>query len=296
MNLVQAESLDGLASEAVRKCQKEPVVNLILHGVFPYEEVNSDFVKMNDEIAAKWQNPNKPCDLFINHGEYIHKYGNGQEFLVDELMRKKSSNRACLSLMNMADIIDSGDAPLPSFLILQFGLPKATSDKVLVTAYFRALEVSRFLPINLAEISQNIRFFKSRFTSIEYFELTIIAFRAHIIRGFHCLQKASLDIQDAVEITLAVDRRELGKLRGWLASKIAVTESIVCTAGLEVLCRALEKCGEAYDKSILVDVRAALGNMKRLREMRKATSNTQEINNLNKNIESSLRSAVKKLK
>lgn len=291
---IEANSLSELARKAIKKCKEKPVTNLILYGIFPYEEVNSEFVKMNDEIAAKWQNPSKPEDLFINHGEYIHKYGDGKEFLVDELRRKKDSNRACLSLINMEDIINSSDDPIPSFLILQFGFPEGALNKILVTAYFRALEVSQFLQINLAEISQNIRFLKGKFPSIKYFELTLIAFRAHFISQFHCLKKTSIDIADPVDIAIAVDRKELPQLREWLDSKIVVSESVICTDGLEVLYRALEKCKGKYEKSLLMDIKEALNDMKRLREIRKASSHSEEINNLSTNIKNKLQSAREK--
>ena len=292
---IEANSLSELARKAVNKCKEKPVTNLILYGIFPYEEVNSEFVKMNDEIAAKWQNPSKPNDLFINHGEYIHKYGDGKKFLVDELRRKKDSNRACLSLINMEDIINSSDDPIPSFLILQFGFPEGASNKILVTAYFRALEVSQFLQINLAEISQNIRFLKGKFPSIKYFELTLIAFRAHFISQFHCLKKTSIDIADPIDIAIAVDHKELPQLREWLDSKIVVSESVICTDGLEVLYIALEKCKGKYEKSLLMDIKEALNDTIKLREIRKASSHAEEINNLSTNIKNKLQSAREKI-
>lgn len=293
---IEAKSLKELASEAVSKCKEKPVTNLILHGIFPYEEVHSSFVQMNDEIATKWQNSNRPNDLFINHGEYIHKYGNGRKFLVDELRKKRDSNRACLSLINMKDIINSGDDPIPSFLILQFGFPEGISDKILVTAYFRALEVSQFLPINLAEISQNIKFLKGKFPSIKYFELTLIAFKGQVIPQFGCHKKTSIDIANQVDITLAVDHKELPKLREWLNSKIVVNDSVVCIAGLETLYKALEKCRGKYEESFLTDIKEALDDMKRLREVRMFSSYAQEINNLNENIKDKLEGAIKQLK
>lgn len=292
---IEAHSLSELASEAVNKCKEKSVTNLILHGIFPYEEVNSEFIKMNDEIAAKWQNPTKPDDLFFNHGEYIHKYGDGKEFLVDEIRRKKDSNRACLSLVNMEDIINSGDNPIPSFLILQFGFPEGVLNKILVTAYFRSLEVSQFLPINLAEISQNIRFLKNKFPSIKYFELTLIAFKTHFIPQFHCLKKTLIDIENPVDIAIAVERKELHKLREWLDSKIAVSESVICIDGLEALYRALKKCEEKYERTLLMDIKDALNDMKRLKEIREASSHSEEIDNLNRNIKNKLQSAKDKI-
>ena len=296
MIIIERKSLGELATEAIKTCKEEAVANLILHGIFPYEEVNSEFIKMNDEIAAKWQNPIKPDELLINHGQYINKFGDGKKFLVEELRRKKDSNRACLSLINMGDIIGSGDKPIPSFLILQFGFPEDNFDKIAATAYFRALEVSQFLPINLTEISQNVRLLKSKFPTIEWFELTIIAFRAHFIPQFYCLKKALIDAVHAVDIAFAVEHKELKKLREWIDSKMAVSESVICTDGLEALYRALVRCEAKYEKGLLSDIKEALDDMNKLREIREVSSHSELIEQLNANIRKRLLSARQRIK
>jgi len=293
---IEGKTLGELATEAISACEEKAVTNLILHGIFPYEEVNSGFIKMSDEMAAKWQSPIKPDELFINHGQYINKFGDGKKFLVEELTRKRDSNRACLSLINMGDIIGSGDKPIPSFLILQFGFPEDNFDKIAVTAYFRALEVSQFLPINLTEISQNIRFLKSKFPTIERFELTIIAFRAHFIRQFHCLKKAPIDAVHAVDIAFAVERKDLKQLREWIDSKMAASESVICTDGLEALYRALVRCEEKYEKGLIKDIREVLDDMNKLRETREASSHAELIGKLNADIRKKLLSARQRIK
>jgi len=296
VEIIEAKSLGELAAEAAKKCEERTITNLILRGEFPYKEVDSEFIKMNDDVAQKWQTPIRPVDLFINHGEHINRFGDGKEFLVDELRRKKDSNRACLSLLNMGDIIGSGDKPIPSFLILQFGFAEDSTDKILVAAYFRALEVSQFLPINLSEISQYIRFFKSKFPTIERFELTIMAFRAHLIRQFHCLRKAAIDAADPVDIAIAVERGHVKTIRQWIDSKMTVSESVICTDGLEVLYKALMRCEEKYEEAVRNDIKEVLDAMKQLREIREVSSHSELIDKLNKDIRRKLLAAREKVK
>lgn len=49
---------------------------------------------------------------------------------------------------------------------------------------------------------------------------------------FLCLKKTSIDIADLVDIAIAVDHRELSKLREWLDSKMIVSEPIISSNGL----------------------------------------------------------------
>lgn len=296
MAVIVAESLAEVAAEAHRVCEKAPVTNLVLRGLFPYEEAESDFVMAFDDIASDWQSPVAPDDLFFSHGAYIHKHGDGRKFLVDELKRKRDSNRACLSLVNMQDIIDSGDRPIPSFLVLQFGFSEGMPNTIVVTAYFRTLEVSEFLPINLAEICQVIRYLKDHIPDIVEFELTIVAFRAHSIPGFHCLRKASLDTASAVDITVAVRSKDFVKLRGWLDSKVNVEESVIWTEGLEALYSDLKAFEGLYAEEVLINVEEALAGMERLRTVRRSSSHSPQIQIQSDKIRANLSRARDKLR
>ena len=295
MVLIQGKSLADLASRARSACDKGAVTNLVLRGTFPYEEAECEFVMTFDDLAEKWQSPTVPDDLFISHGSYIHRYGDAKEFLVAELTRKRDSNRACLSLINMQDLINSGDAPIPSFLVLQFGFAQEMPKTILVTAYFRALEVREFLPINLAEICQVLRHLKDHLPEIEHFELTIVAFRAHSIPGFHCLRKASLDTASAVDITVAVQAKDFVKLRAWLDSKINVEESVIWTAGLTNLSSALQAYPKVCPADVLDHVEEALADMERLRTVRVSSSHSPQIRKLSRKIQANLSSARDKL-
>ena len=285
---IEAESLSKLAAKALEECKKGVVHNLVLSGDFSYNESESHFVMTHDGIASKWQDPRKPNELLINHGQYIHKYGDGLLFLVRELKKKKDSNRACISLIGMEDIINSHDDPIPSFMILQFGFAGDDPKTILTAAYFRALEVSCFLPINLAEISQVIRTLKIHFPEIERFQLILHAFRAYAKQNFYCLRKASIDSAEPILIAYAVKEKNFAKLKDWLDSKITIEESIICTDGLHHLRQAIDIQKTDYNHEILIHLDNVLNNMQRLRLTRQSTSHGKAIKELEKNIKKEL--------
>lgn len=285
---IEAESLSELAKKAQTECEERVVHNLVLSGNCSYDESESEFAMNFDGLASEWQDPRKPKELLINHGQYIHKYGNGLLFLVRELKKKKDSNRACISLIGMEDIINSHDDPIPSFMILQFGFAGDDPKTLLAAAYFRALEVSCFLPINLAEISQVIRTLKIHFPEIERFQLILHAFRAYAKQNFYCLRKASIDSAEPILIAYAVKEKNFAQLNDWLDSKITVEESIVCTDGLHHLREAIHIQKTDYNHEILAHLDNALDDMQRLRLIHQSTSHGKAIAELEKNIKQRL--------
>jgi hypothetical protein len=294
MKTVNADTLADLADNAVHECGTQVLHNLVLGGVFPYAEAESDFVMDYDTQASEWQNTKKPDSLWINHGEYIHTHGDGRDFLAQELRNKPDSNRACLSLICMEHIAGSHDEPIPSFMVLQFGFPTVDRSILLVTAYFRALEVKCFLPINLSEIAQYIRFLKLSFPAIVRFELTVIAFKAYARENFNCLRKSAIDTVSPAMITHAVGEKRVDQIAEWLDSKINVEESVVCFDGLKHLSDAMLMYKAQYNDRIRERLSAAIDKMNRLQTMRQASSYGDAIAKLSEEIRSDL-VAVRKL-
>lgn len=144
--------------------------------------------------AFDFQNPTCPETLHMNHGEYIHKYGDGINNVINQLKEKHASNRAIISLINQEDIMESKDNPIPSFMILQFSIEENT--KLYVTTYFRALEVSKFLRINTEEIRQIIEKIMAENIQLNEIFLNIFAFRAYIDSDINPLKKPKIDTYD----------------------------------------------------------------------------------------------------
>lgn len=93
----------------------------------------------------------KPDDLLFNHGEFITQ--EGFEHIINEIKQKPGSNRALYSLLSYNNICGQGDHPIPSFLLFQV----TVEDNILyATTYFRALEIAKFLKINVQEIKLNL--------------------------------------------------------------------------------------------------------------------------------------------
>lgn len=296
MNLktITGKSLSEIHEKALRLCKKNPQVNLIITGEFSIEEANSEFILSFQKDARLWQNKNRPSELLFSHGEYIHRFGDGHAYILDELNNKIDSNRAVFSLLNMNDILNSGDGPIPSFLILQFGFKEESRKTLCVTAYFRALEIQSFLPINIAEICENVKLLTNRFPTIEKFSICIHAFRAHVIDGFNCLKQAPVDALSPAEIAHAVERRQVNSIINWLTSKLCYQESIIETKGLKNLLNSMVLSKDFYGPCITA-LESALKTMEKLEQARKHSSHSNQIQKMGSTIRNQLERAVKSL-
>lgn len=292
LEIIKAPSLAELAQEAIMRCEKCTIHNLVLHGEISIEEIDCEFVKANTALAKKWQATTPSRDLYMTHGQYINLGSKpGLEFIIDELKSKPDSNRACLSLINMLDIIDSGDDPIPSFMVLQFSFLDGGLKRLQVTAYFRALEVLNFLPINIAEICDIIRGIRSNFPNLEKVVMTIFAFRAYCRSGFSCLTKASIDIATPMEIAIAVEKQDLSKIIEWIDSKLYTTDSVISTSGLDNLSKGLEESTKKYPADLVRYIDETIQTYKEIRDVRKLSSYSTQITNLQNKAHNSLQSA-----
>lgn len=289
----ESESIEGLWKKSIIECKEKVLENVILNGEFDINEINSNFIKIHQEEASMWQNKEKPDELIINHGEYIYK-GNseklGVEFIIQELKNKKCGNRACYSLINMHDIINSGDEAIPSFMILQFSFSKEDNNKLLVSAYFRALEVKEFLPINLSEICLNIEKIKQSFPNIKKFELSIFIFRAQYIEGFNCLRHSKLDILKAATMVKYLMKDKAQVIEA-LKDKHRVVESVITTKGIENLMEAIDNVDEEdlHNKRNIQDqISNILNIMNKIKTMRESTSIQTQIDIETENLQKEL--------
>lgn len=274
------DSIECLWSSVVKACKadaKYTLENVIINGSFNIDEINSNFINIHKEEAEKWRRVTKPEDLIINHGEYINKgRGNYKEelginFIIKELKNKNCGNRACYSLINMEDIVGSGDQAIPSFMILQFSFSNYDSERLLVSAYFRALEVNEFLPINLAEICLNISEIKEKFPNIKIFELNLFAFRAQYIKDFNCLRQSKLDILKSTDM-VKYFMKDTSKIIEALKDKNMMIESVIITKGIKNLMEAIESVDDEdlnnkdNIKRKLAEVFEAMESIKKMRE------------------------------
>jgi hypothetical protein len=269
-NRITASSLEELTQKTQSLCKNKYIENLHLTGLFNIDQINSNFIKLYTEKASEWQAKERPINLHINHGEYIHQIIDGKEFVIGELKNKKYSNRACISLIDMNSIVESKDNPIPSFLIAQFGFSKKSENTLLVTLYYRALEVGHFLPINLAECCIYVSEIKKHFPDIENFLLNIHAFRAQLIPGFHCLEKAEIDYLSPIKITKIIYELDINRIKTLLFDKLNKVESVIDTSGLNYLYEAFEVSEKNNElkriKEILQQIIEKMSEVKKIRE------------------------------
>lgn len=190
--------LENISIKAKEKIGSDAyLINFDLKVTFKKNLINNCMSSVYQD-ALDFQNPVRPDTLHMNHGEYIHKCGDGINNVINQLKEKHASNRAIISLINQENIMESKDTPIPSFMILQFSIEDGT--KLYLTTYFRALEVSKFLRINTEEIRQIIEKILAKNIQLNEIYLNIFAFRAYIDLDINPLKKPKIDTYDKQDI------------------------------------------------------------------------------------------------
>jgi len=204
--------------------QEEFVLNFYLPVQFSPQLLEESAFHTQEKLARKFQAYPKPDDMYINHGEYIKD--NGIDHMIKCLKEKRNSNRALISLIDQDDIIDSGDNPIPSFLILQTNID---NNKLFLTVYFRALEISTFLKINLEEIriiaSKILQELDSLY-QINQIELHIFAFRAYIKEDINTLIRPKIEMLDEATLLKKLEKKP-HEIASLLDEKIQTVSTII---------------------------------------------------------------------
>lgn len=261
------KAFDQIVTDGHNACKSGPAHNLLLAYEFSPDLLNSDFVKFHEPKAREWQTDPPPSNLFFSHAQYF--YGErGLQYVIEELKSKSNSRRALLSLANMDVFMGSGDRAIPSFMIAQFAIQ---SDVLYVTEYYRAIEVSQFLPINLAEAALLVKRIIDKVSRPNLIRLCVLAFQAHLTESFHCLEKAPLDMLKGAEIGVEVSRKNLDLLIDWLEGK-KWFESEIATQGLEELLAAVTRCADQYSSAFRSHLAEALQTLQEIKKMRGSSS------------------------
>jgi hypothetical protein len=205
-----------------------------------------DRVKLLDvfEEAAQWRQKSPSDDMYFSHGQY---YGDGIQHIIEELRLKPTSNRALYSLLAQRDISGKCDDPIPSFLTFQCSIE---GNVLYCTASFRALEVSRFLKINLEEIRQNLVEICQSLPAVESIHLHIFAFHAYVrSAAAAALRRPMIDVTPDAKLLRLMQKgeeRELDELLGGLEQ----STTVVTSKSLEVLLGILQMSDAGLHTSI----------------------------------------------
>jgi hypothetical protein len=246
----QADRFEDVADAANAACRPDPLFDLVLRYDLPFEVVRSSFVQVHESDAQEWL-ASESQRFHLTHGAYFQGE-RGLDHVVHELKRRAGSRRALLSLVAMDHMLGSGDEPVPSFMILQFAVEAET---LYATAYFRALEVTRFLPINLTEIALHCR---------------------RLDEGFPAHEKAEVDRVSLAKVATTVYRGDTAQVKEWLLGKRA-RDSKVVTAGLEAIRDAAEDAEEIYSASFLDAMNQLIEAQRRVRAYRRLRSEGRQI-------------------
>lgn len=262
---------------------KERNLNFIFSAEITARSLRKDGIASVTEKAEQWRNKIKPDDLVINHGSYMQ---DGLDHIIEELIRKPSSNRALYSLINQKDISGSGDNAIPSFMIFQCAIDPSTNI-LYCTSYFRALEVCNFLPINLEEMRLNICNILERQNIITKIRFCIFAFCAYYKPNQLPLERCELDKHDSLYIDDLYKKGKWLEIVRLLEEKAQET-TVIEVKGLETMKAWLRPDrNELLPKGLIIDVirndiDAAISAAERLRSLRHSDSHSPFLSEVSK--------------
>lgn len=238
-------------------------------------EVREDFVD-EMKMAKDWIAQDVPENLHYNHGSIFNKENAGVKYVVKELSQKTTSSRAVLSLLEPCSAYASEDDFLPSLNIVQFGFADEKRDELHVTIYLRALEVSKFLKINICEALMLAESVRDKIRSIENVCVSVFTFRAQCKEGFGCFSKAYIDKEPEAALSRMICKGDFELLVEKLEEKLALKETVVVTDGFIKLRTAIETNKEDFDMALVDSVLKRIDDvvecMARLKEVRATSS------------------------
>ncbi|EMP2040100.1 hypothetical protein PPO02_07310 [Proteus mirabilis] len=279
----QVNSLEEIASDALMRIEAD---NYKINFLLSYELTINDLIQNplldTQEKAQQWAADTCPENLYFNHGQY--KVG-GVDNIINELKEKPSSNRALYSLIDQKTILDSGDNPIPSFMLFQSIL----DDGVLYcNVYFRALEVSNFLRINLEEIRLDIEKISQSTLSFSTVRLVIFACRAHHVPNFNSLEKPNLDLLSQYQILKMLNDDKASFIRN--IEKMAEIQTVLSSKSIKHIQEIVEGEWKGNNKERIVSIlRDTSIKIDRLADLRKYHSHDNSVNILSGQISENLR-------
>lgn len=278
-------NLEELAKEIISEINDgSSKVNLIKKYRIAKNGILENKILEHEEIAKKWASEERPEELFFSHGEYRK---GSLTYISEELKEKKTSNRAMYSLINSEKINKSKDEPIPSFVLFQCLFEPDDYDTLYCNVYFRALEVSQFLRINLEEIRQNIEEIISKGLDVKYIKLLIFAARAHHNSNFIPLQRPEIDTISTVQLSYIVSNKEWVRLAELLRGKAGV-QSIVQLKSLKDLKEAFDLVFTTENERAKKLLESSLISGEKLLELRMRHSHSEDIDKMSENIEKNL--------
>lgn len=198
------------------------------------------------DLARLWeeQGEDKDSPLYFSHGQFFNPEDRkGIDYIIKELSQKNTSSRAVISTVNTYNILNiKSDGILPSLMSVQFS--KDDAGIMYVNMSLRALEVSRFLKINICEVLYLLNKVKEKIC-FEKVHISIHAFRVQIIDDFSCFLKSKIDINySSARLMKMLNGKKYKEVVALLEDKKSHNETIINITGIKELYEALTICCE----------------------------------------------------
>jgi thymidylate synthase/UDP-2,3-diacylglucosamine pyrophosphatase LpxH len=249
-NYFMSESIFTAYSE-IRECVKSKKdvnsLQMIVNSDYDsYIKEMTERFRDDIELAKEWLKGVCPEDsLYYNHGQYMT---DGQaraiDYVIRELKRDSSGNRAIIPLINFKDILSLGSDYVPGLTSVQFGFENESKSKLYCSVYLRSLEVNHFLKINLSEIYLLVKELHNEIRSIDKVAINLFAFKAQYKEKFGCFRKAIIDKMSIGDIAHIVYHDSVEKILTLLNDKFDMDETIVNISGLRNLYDIMRTSGE----------------------------------------------------
>lgn len=282
-------SLEEIVKQAEQEIESEFTLNYVTSSTISIADLKNKPIEDVTEEAILWAARERPVELQINHGEYIK---DGLDHIISELKHKKTSNRALFSLISRDDIVDTGDQPIPSFMIMQCNIHE---NILYCTSYFRALEVSKFLRVNLEELRLKICNIHNEIPEFKNVNITIFAFRAYINRKINTLRIPEIDRTHPIKLFTMLNTAP-GKIAVMLREK-SLASTVIQTDSIKHLLEALENgaCTKFNTTLIRNNANDAIATAESLLKLRQKFSHHPDIEALNQTFHNKITAIAEEL-
>lgn len=231
-----------------------------------YKQDMKDNFSDDIESAKLWLEEQVPDSLYYNHGSYMSSSEiKGINYIIEELQRNSTSNRAIIPLICFRDVIENQFNYLPGLNCIQFGFVNDKKTELYCSIYLRSLEVNCFLKINMSEAYLLILQICDAIRSVNRVKINLYAFKAQYKEKFSCFRKARIDTLEPGDFANILYNRQIKEIMELLKEKFEMEETVVNTSGLELFYNILNK-SNLYKEQYVDQLANLISDMKQLKE------------------------------
>ena len=260
------------------------------------EDMNNNFTQ-DIKTAKLWLEQEVPKSLYYNHGSYMFtSEKKGIDFIVEELTRNSTSNRAIIPLISFNDVLKKQFDNLPGLVSVQFGFKTESKDELYCSMNLRSLEVKHFLRINLSELYILILKISNEIRSINKLDISVYAFKAQYKENFSCFKQAEIDTLSPGAISKIVYSKNVDEMIRLLKDKFEMEETVINLDGLNLLYNIInESDSDIFGFEVSASLKKIIDDLGRLRDEYKKSSNYVTITPIENRIHSKQQKYISQL-